>query len=139
MVESPNRIHMPIERKGITQRFKIGGLKGYFTVNEIVLDQKPQPGELFISIAKVGGTLSGFANATALLISMCLQYGVPLEVLCKKFIGCKFEPAGWVENPKDIEYAESLLDYIFRWLAVRYLGKEWLDRFDIIDLPKRKP
>jgi ribonucleoside-diphosphate reductase alpha chain len=138
-VDAPTKkIHLSMERKGITQRFRIGNLKGYMTVNEAIIGGKPMPGEIFMYVAKEGGTLSGFVNATALLISMCLQYGVPLEVLCTKFIGSRFEPQGYVENSEDIKYAESMLDYTFRWMALRYLGKAWLKKLDLIE-GRRQP
>jgi ribonucleoside-diphosphate reductase alpha chain len=139
VVDKPKKkIRLGTERKGITQRFRIGNLKGYMTVNEAVIDGRPMPAEIFMYVAKEGGTLSGFVNATALLISMCLQYGVPLEELCTKFIGWRFEPEGYVENADDIKYAESMLDYIFRWMALRYLGKDWLKKLDLTE-GRRQP
>jgi ribonucleoside-diphosphate reductase alpha chain len=139
VVDKPKKkIRLAIERKGITRRFRIGNLKGYMTVNEAVVDGKPMPGEIFMSVAKEGGTLSGFVNATAILVSMCLQYGVPLEVLCSKFIGWRFEPEGYIEDADEIKYAESVLDYIFRWMALRYLGKAWLKKLDLAE-GRRQP
>lgn len=130
------KMRLPGERRGITHRFRIGNLKGYMSVNEAVVGGKPVPAELFMHVAKEGGTLSGFVNATSLLISMCLQYGVPLEELCRKFIGWRFEPEGYVDS-EEIQYAESVLDYIFRWLALRYLGAQWLQRLDLTENRRR--
>lgn len=133
MDKAEKKIRFSAERRGVTQRFRIGNLKGYMTVNEAVVDGRPMPGEIFMSVAKEGATLSGFVNSTALLASMCLQSGVPLEVLCRKFIGWRFEPSGYVENSEEIKYADSVLDYIFRWLALRYLGKDWLKQLDLAE------
>ena len=133
------RVRFGRDRVGITHRFQIGNLKGYMTVNELVRDGKPVPGELFLWIAKDGSTLSGFANAVALLVSLCLQYGVPLEVLCAKFVGWRFDPSGHVPEGKDIKYAESVLDYIFQWLANRYLGPDWIRQNDeLASMARRK-
>ena len=129
-MQEPSRTRLPQDRRGVTRRFKIGSLKGYFTVNEVVLNGKPMPVEIFMYLAKTGGALHAFMDMTALLASMCLQYGVPLEKLCSKFIGWRFEPYGYVENSPDIKYAYSVADYVFRWLAIRYLGKTWLREFD---------
>lgn len=133
MAKDLKRFHMPMERRGITQRFKIGNYKGYFVVNEFVRGGKPQPGELFLWMAKEGGTLSGLINVMSILISLCLQYGVPLEVLCKKFIGWRFEPSGYVEGTPEIPYALSIVDYVFRWMAIHYLGEEWLEQLDLAE------
>ena len=133
MVQEPKRSRLPADRRGVTRRFKIGNLKGYFTVNEVILAGKPAPVEIFMYLAKSGGALHAFMDAVAQLASMCLQYGVPLEILCEKFIGWRFEPCGYVEATPDIKYAYSVLDYIFRWLAIRYLGKPWLKTFDRIE------
>lgn len=131
MVEGQKRFHMDTDRRGVTHRFVVGGMKCYLTINETIQGGKPVPGELFLHMAKTGATLSGFTNAVALLVSMCLQYGVPLEVLCRKFVGWRFEPWGWVENAEQIPYASSILDYVFRYLAIRYLGQPWLDLYDL--------
>ena len=125
-----HRSRLPRDRSGITHRFKLGGLKGYVTVNEVDRDGRRVPAELFMWIAKEGSTLGVLANSVAMLTSICLQYGVPLQVLCAKFIGLRFEPEGHVEAKRgvkrEIKYADSFLDYVFHWIALRYLGDAWI-------------
>jgi ribonucleoside-diphosphate reductase alpha chain len=82
-----------------------------------------QPGELFLTMAKEGSTISGFADAFAQAISYALQYGVPLQDLVDKFSHVRFEPSGMTKNP-DIRFAKSIVDYIFRWLAVKFLSQD---------------
>jgi ribonucleoside-diphosphate reductase alpha chain len=83
-----------------------------------------QPGEIFIRMAKEGSTISGLMDSFATSVSMALQYGVPLKVLVDKFLHVRFEPSGWTGNP-EIPYAKSIMDYIFRWLGVKFLGPEY--------------
>ena len=78
------------------------------------------PGELFITMAKEGSTVSGLMDSFACSISLALQHGVPLKLLCEKFAHTRFEPSGWSHNP-DIGFAKSIMDYIFRWLQMRFL------------------
>jgi ribonucleoside-diphosphate reductase alpha chain len=87
-----------------------------------------QPGEIFIKMAKEGSTVSGLMDAFATSISLALQHGVPLKVLCEKFAHTRFEPSGWTGN-EQIGYAKSLMDYIFRWLNLRFLSGEQLTLF----------
>ena len=87
-----------------------------------------QPGEIFIKMAKEGSTVSGLMDAFATSISLALQHGVPLRVLCEKFAHTRFEPSGWTGN-EQIGYAKSLMDYIFRWLNLRFLSGEQLTLF----------
>ncbi len=108
-----------------THRFVIGGYKGYLTYSAFDGDGLA---EIFISIAKQGSTLSGLLDAFAISASIALQYGVPLKALCHKFIHSRFEPAGFTENP-DIQVASSIVDYIFRFLALRFLTDEELGEF----------
>ena len=82
-----------------------------------------QPGEIFLVMAKEGSTISGFADAFAQAISYALQYGVPLQVLVDKFSHVRFEPSGMTRNP-EIRFAKSIVDYIFRWLASKFLSQE---------------
>lgn len=82
-----------------------------------------QPGELFVCIAKVGSTMSGLMDGVALLTSLSLQYGIPLEKIISKFRNTRFEPDGLTHNP-DIPHASSLLDYIFRWMELKFPKKE---------------
>ena len=79
------------------------------------------PGELFITMAKEGSTISGLMDAFAISVSYCLQYGVPLRFLVDKFGHVRFEPSGWTGN-QQIPYAKSITDYIFRWLGLKFLG-----------------
>jgi ribonucleoside-diphosphate reductase alpha chain len=82
------------------------------------------PGEVFITIAKEGSTISGLMDAFATAISFNLQYGVPLKFLVDKFAHVRFEPSGWTGN-QQIPYAKSITDYIFRWLGAKFLGPEY--------------
>jgi ribonucleoside-diphosphate reductase alpha chain len=117
---APRRHRLPDERQSITHKFDIGGHEGYITVG---LYEDGQPGELFLTMAKEGSTISGFADAFAQAISYALQYGVPLQDLVDKFSHVRFEPAGMTRNP-DIRFAKSIVDYIFRWLAAKFLSPE---------------
>jgi len=117
---APRRHKLPDERRSITHKFDIAGHEGYITVG---LYEDGQPGELFLTMAKEGSTISGFADAFAQAISYALQYGVPLQDLVDKFSHVRFEPAGMTKNP-DIRFAKSIVDYIFRWLAAKFLSKE---------------
>jgi ribonucleoside-diphosphate reductase alpha chain len=105
------------ERASITHKFKIGDHEGYITVG---LYPNGEPGELFITMAKEGSTVSGLMDSFALTASIALQHGVPLRLFCEKFAHTRFEPSGWSGNP-DIGYAKSIMDYIFRWLQLRFL------------------
>jgi ribonucleoside-diphosphate reductase alpha chain len=105
------------ERASITHKFNIGGHEGYITVG---LYPDGEPGELFITMAKEGSTVSGLMDSFALATSIALQHGVPLKLLCEKFAHTRFEPSGWTSNP-DIGFAKSIMDYIFRWLQLRFL------------------
>jgi len=114
------RRRLPDERHSLTHHFSIGGQEGYVTVG---LYQDGAPGEMFIRMAKEGSTVSGLMDSFATAVSLALQYGVPLKVLCDKFSHTRFEPSGWSGNPK-IGYAKSLMDYLFRWLELRFLKGE---------------
>ena len=116
----PVRRRLPDERQSITHKFDIAGHEGYITVG---LFEDGQPGELFLVMAKEGSTISGFADAFAQAISYALQYGVPLQVLVDKFSHARFEPSGMTRNP-DVRFAKSIVDYIFRWLATKFLSNE---------------
>jgi ribonucleoside-diphosphate reductase alpha chain len=105
------------ERASITHKFNVGGHEGYITVG---LYPNGEPGELFIKMAKEGSTVSGLMDSFALAVSIAIQHGVPLKLLCEKFAHTRFEPSGWTNNP-DIGFAKSIMDYIFRWLQVRFL------------------
>lgn len=117
-VESrPARRKLPDERPSITHKFSVGGHEGYIHVG---LYEDGQPGEIFIKMAKEGSTISGLMDSFATAISLSLQYGVPLRVLADKFSHMRFEPSGYTGNP-EIGYAKSIMDYIFRWLGLRFL------------------
>jgi ribonucleoside-diphosphate reductase alpha chain len=105
------------ERMSVTHKFNIGGHEGYLTVG---LYPNGEPGELFIKMAKEGSTVSGLMDSFALAVSIALQHGVPLKVLCEKFAHTRFEPSGWTNNT-EIGFAKSIMDYIFRWLQIRFL------------------
>ena len=113
----PVRHKLPAERDAITHKFSIGGHEGYITAGKY---ENGLPGEIFIVMAKEGSTVSGLMDSFATAISLALQYGVPLKVLVDKFSHTRFEPSGWTGH-KDIGYAKSIMDYIFRWLALRFL------------------
>jgi len=119
------RHRLPGERASVTHKFSIAGHEGYITVG---LYPTGQPGEIFIKMAKEGSTVSGLMDAFATSISLALQHGVPLRVLCEKFAHTRFEPSGWTGN-EQIGYAKSLMDYIFRWLNLRFLSGEQLTLF----------
>ena len=108
------------ERRSITHKFSIGGHEGYMTVG---MYEDGTPGEVFITMAKEGSVVSGLMDSFATAISMSLQYGVPLKVLCEKFSHTRFEPSGFTGNP-DIPIAKSITDYIFRWLTLKFLPSE---------------
>ena len=106
------------ERASITHKFNIAGHEGYITVG---LYPDGTPGELFITMAKEGSTVSGLMDSFALAVSIALQHGVPLKLLCEKFAHTRFEPSGWSGN-SEIGFAKSIMDYIFRWLHLRFLS-----------------
>jgi ribonucleoside-diphosphate reductase alpha chain len=115
----PVRRKLPAERKAITHKFSIAGHEGYITVG---MYDDGQPGEIFLVMAKEGSSISGLMDSFATAISLALQYGVPLKVLIDKFSHVRFEPSGHTGNP-EIPYAKSIVDYIFRWLASKFLSK----------------
>jgi ribonucleoside-diphosphate reductase alpha chain len=108
---------LPDERKAIVHHFNVGGYEGYLTVG---FYEDGNVGEIFITTAKEGSTVSGLMDCFATAVSLALQYGVSLKVLCDKFSHTRFEPSGWSGNP-EIGYAKSLTDYIARWLALKFL------------------
>ena len=114
------RRRLPQERRSITHRFSIAGEKGYLIAG---LYEDGSPGELFIHISKEGSTLSGVLDSFAVMVSMALQYGVPLDAMVNKFRNVHFEPFG-VTQCKDIPFAQSIIDYIFRWIEIRFMNKE---------------
>lgn len=110
----PVRERLPETRHSITHKFQVGQHEGYITVG---FYDDARPGEVFIKIAKHGSTISGLLDTVAVLTSLTLQYGVPIEALAKRFEFTRFEPAGWTKNPQ-LRHVNSLVDYVFRWLGM---------------------
>jgi ribonucleoside-diphosphate reductase alpha chain len=127
VVYKPTRKRLPDERPSITHKFSIAGHEGYLTIGLYPESVKNggagRPGEIFITMAKQGSTLAGMMDAFATSISIALQYGVPLEDLCRKFSHMRFEPSGFTNN-KQIPIAKSIMDYIFRYLSIKFLDRE---------------
>jgi ribonucleoside-diphosphate reductase alpha chain len=128
IVERPLRKRLPAERNALTHRFEVGGHEGYITVG---LYDDGQPGEIFLKMAKEGSTVSGLMDAFATAVSLALQYGVPLQALVDKLSHTRFDPQGFTKNP-EVPIAKSLMDYIFRWMASRFMPQEDRDRLGII-------
>ncbi len=129
MVEKVNgfsRRKLPAERPSMTHRFEVGGFEGYLNVG--FYPDTMQPGEMFLTIAKEGSTISGLLDTIATMTSISLQSGTPLKSLVKKFKDMRFDPSGFTDNP-DIPTAKSIVDYIFRYLGMKYLPRE--DREEI--------
>jgi ribonucleoside-diphosphate reductase alpha chain len=116
--KTPFRKRMPLTRQSITHKFEVAGHEGYLTVG---MYEDGSPGELFITMAKEGSTVGGTMDSFGTAISLCLQYGVPINELVKKFAHSRFEPSGFTKNP-DIPIAKSIIDYIFRWLDITFPG-----------------
>ncbi len=116
------------ERASITHKFNVGGHEGYITVG---LYPDGCPGEIFVTMAKEGSTVSGLMDSFACAVSIALQHGVPLKLLCEKFAHTRFEPSGWTSTP-EIGFAKSIMDYIFRWLQLRFLTGQQQMLFDTL-------
>jgi ribonucleoside-diphosphate reductase alpha chain len=114
------RRKLPDERESITHKFSIGGHEGYITVGKY---EDGTPGEIFITMAKEGSTISGLMDSFATMTSLSLQHGVPLQLLVDKFTHTRFEPSGFTKN-REIPMAKSIMDYIFKWLAIKFLPRE---------------
>lgn len=119
-VQKPKRRKLPDERHSLTHKFTVGGHEGYLTVG---LFEDGTPGEVFIIMSTAGSFLSGIMDAFAVSLSMNLQYGVPLEALISKLTNVRFEPSGMTGN-KEIPIAKSIVDYIGRWLALKFLDAD---------------
>ncbi len=128
VVERPLRRRLPDTRNAITHKFDISGHEGYITVG---LYEDGQPGEVFITMSKEGSTIGGLMDTIATLVSVALQYGVPVESLVRKFEHVRFEPSGMTRS-QDIPFAKSPVDYIFRWLAM-----EFIDGYRAANAPQR--
>src|SRR2546426_1715086 len=129
------RRRLPDERKSITHKFDIQGHEGYVTVG---MFEDGQPGELFVTMAKEGSTISGLMDAFATQTSYALQFGVPLKFMVDKFSHMRFEPSGFTKN-KEIPIAKSIVDYIFRWMASHFLPVEDQDEVGIVRREDPKP
>ena len=128
-VYKPVRRRLPDERCAFTHKFNVAGHEGYLTVG---LYDDGQPGELFIRISKEGSTVAGMMEAFAIAVSVALQYGVPLKDLVNKFSHMRFEPAGFTSN-QDVPMAKSIVDYIFRYLASKFLSRDEQDVVGVIN------
>lgn len=129
----PIRRKLAAERHSITHKFVVANHEGYLTIG---LYEDGSPGEIFIKMSKEGSTLSGIMDAFALTISLCLQYGVPLEVLVGKFCHSRFEPSGMTGN-RNIPIVKSVVDYIGRYLALKFLPKETAKKYHNEELIER--
>ncbi|MCL5034684.1 MAG: vitamin B12-dependent ribonucleotide reductase [Bacteroidetes bacterium] len=129
------RHRLPDERSAVTHKFSIGGHEGYITVG---LYEDGTPGEIFITMSKEGSTISGLMDGFATAISLALQYGVPLKVLVDKFSHMRFEPSGFT-NSKDVPIAKSVLDYIFRWMGLKFLRREEQPASVVVDSIAAEP
>ncbi len=129
------RHRLPAERASVTHKFSIAGHEGYITVG---LYPNSCPGEIFIRMAKEGSTVSGLMDSFATAISLALQHGVPLRVLAEKFAHTRFEPSGWTGN-EQIGYAKSIMDYLFRWMQIRFLNGHQLDLFHTLAPNQNQP
>jgi ribonucleoside-diphosphate reductase alpha chain len=125
------RHRLPGERASITHKFAIAGHEGYITVG---LYKDGTPGELFIRMAKEGSTISGLMDSFAMAVSLALQHGVPIKLLCEKFQHTRFEPSGFTGNP-EIPIAKSVMDYIFRWFEIRFVTGRQYPLFKDMMLP----
>ncbi len=132
----PVRRKLPVERRAITHKFSVAGHEGYITVG---MYEEGQPGEIFLVMAKEGSTISGLMDSFATAISLALQYGVPLKVLIDKFAHVRFEPSGHTGNV-EVPYAKSIIDYIFRWLASKFMPpqEQAMAGVNVSDKPKDK-
>ena len=119
-MNQPVRERLPRTRTSRTFEFRVADCKGFVTVGEY---EDGRPGEIFVRVSKQGSTLAGIMDAFAISLSHGLQYGVPLSAFVHAFVGMRFEPAGMTDDP-EIRIANSLMDYLFRRLAVMYLGED---------------
>ena len=124
----PVRRRLPATRHSVTHKFAVEGHEGYITAGTY---EDGSPGEIFVTMAKEGSTISGMTDAFATSISLALQYGVPLHDLVNKFSHMRFEPSGRTEN-SEIPVAQSLVDYLFRWLASQFLSEDEKEEFGVL-------
>jgi ribonucleoside-diphosphate reductase alpha chain len=133
IVQEPVRQKLPRTRTAKTFSFRVADCHGYATIGEY---EDGRPGELFLQVAKGGSTLAGIMDAFAISVSHGLQYGVPLEAFVEMFTNMRFEPAGMTDDP-DIRFATSLVDYIFRRMAVEYLSPDKREALGILTVGER--
>lgn len=120
MGHSVRRRRLPDERRSITHKFSVGNHEGYINVG---LYDDGMPGEIFITMSKQGSVIRGLMDSFATSVSVGLQYGVPIDVLVNKFVHVRFEPSGYTNNP-NIRIAKSIIDYLFRWMAMKFLSRD---------------
>ena len=133
IVHRPLRQKLPRSRRGRTFEFRVADCKGFATIGEY---DDGRPGEIFLTVSKQGSTLSGIMDAFAKSISYGLQYGVPLRAFVEAFTNMRFEPAGMTDDP-DIRFASSIMDYLFRRLAIEYLSVEERAELSIFTVDER--
>jgi len=132
-VQQPVRQKLPRTRTSKTFSFRVADCHGYATVGEY---EDGRPGEVFLKVAKQGSTLAGIMDAFAISVSHGLQYGVPIEAFCEMFTNMRFEPAGMTDDP-DIRFATSLVDYIFRRIAIEYIDYDSRVAMGILSVNER--
>jgi ribonucleoside-diphosphate reductase alpha chain len=131
--QRPVRERLPRSRASMTFEFRVADCKGFVTVGQY---DDGRPGEIFVRVSKQGSTLAGIMDAFAIAISHGLQYGVPLDAYVRAFVGMRFEPAGMTDDP-DLRIASSLIDYLFRRMAVEYLSPSHRDDLNIFTTDER--
>ena len=133
VVQKPVRQKLPRSRRGRTFEFRVADCKGFATIGEY---EDGRPGEVFLTVSKQGSTLSGIMDAFAKSISYGLQYGVPLRAFVEAFVNMRFEPAGMTDDP-DIRFASSIMDYLFRRLALEYMTYDERQELGIFSVDER--
>jgi len=133
LITKPVRQKLPRSRRGRTFEFRVADCKGFATIGEY---EDGRPGEVFLTVSKQGSTLSGIMDAFAKSISYGLQYGVPMRAFVEAFVNMRFEPAGMTDDP-DIRFANSIMDYLFRRLALEYLTYDERQELGIFSIDER--
>jgi ribonucleoside-diphosphate reductase alpha chain len=131
---TPQRRRLPDERKSVTHKFDVAGHEGYITAG---MYDDGSLGEIFITMAKEGSTVSGLIDSFAVATSLALQNGVSVKTLVEKFSHTRFEPSGWTQN-KQIPNAKSIIDYLFRWIAMKFLTVEGTPAAIAAEMPALK-
>ncbi len=134
VVHRPVRQKLPKSRRGRTFEFRVADCKGFVTIGEY---DDGRPGEVFLTVSKQGSTLAGIMDAFAKSVSYGLQYGVPLRAFVEAFVNTRFEPAGMTDDP-EIRFASSVMDYLFRRMALEYLSFEERSELGIFGVSERK-